>query len=60
MMKPSTKDQVEGKLHEIKREIKETVGEATTDPNLAESGHAEKQAGKVQQIIGRVEKAVGA
>jgi len=38
MMKPSTKDQVEGKLHEIKGEIKETVGEAKTDPNLAEVG----------------------
>ena len=59
MLKPSTKDLLEGKLHEAKGKIKETVGEATTDPNLEISGTAEKQAGKVQQIIGRVEKAVG-
>jgi uncharacterized protein YjbJ (UPF0337 family) len=60
MMKPSTKDQIEGKLHEVKGTIKEAVGEATTDPNLEISGNVEKQAGKVQQIIARVEKAVGA
>ncbi|MGO9646791.1 MAG: CsbD family protein [Terriglobales bacterium] len=59
MMKPSTKDQAEGKLHEVKGKIKQVVGEATTDPNLEISGEAEKQAGKVQQFVGRVEKAVG-
>jgi len=59
MMKPSTQDLIEGKLHEVKGKIKETVGEATTDPNLEISGNAEKQAGKIQQIVGRVEKAVG-
>jgi uncharacterized protein YjbJ (UPF0337 family) len=60
MLKPSTKDQIEGKLHEVKGKIKEVVGEATTDPNLEISGTAEKQAGKVQQVVARVEKAVGA
>jgi uncharacterized protein YjbJ (UPF0337 family) len=59
MMKPSTEDKVEGKIHEVKGTIKEAVGEATTDPNLESSGNAEKQAGKVQQIIGSAEKAVG-
>jgi uncharacterized protein YjbJ (UPF0337 family) len=60
MMKPSTKDQIEGTIHEVKGKIKEAVGEATTDPNLEISGTAEKHAGKVQQVIARVEKAVGA
>jgi uncharacterized protein YjbJ (UPF0337 family) len=59
MMKPSTKDQIEGKIHEVKGTIKEAAGEATTDPNLEISGNAEKQAGKVQQIIAHIEKAVG-
>ena len=60
MMKPSTEDKIDGKIHEVKGTINEAIGEATTDPNLESSGNAEKQAGKVQQIIGRVEKAVGA
>jgi uncharacterized protein YjbJ (UPF0337 family) len=59
MMRPSTEDQVKGKLHEVKGTIKEAVGEATTDPKLEISGIVEKHAGKVQQIIGRAEKAVG-
>jgi uncharacterized protein YjbJ (UPF0337 family) len=58
-MKPSTKDEIAGKLHEVKGKIKEEVGDATTDPNLEVSGNAEKNAGKVQNWIGRVEKAVG-
>jgi len=59
MMKSSTKDKVEGKLHEVKGGIKEDVGKATNDPNLEVLGKTEKKAGKVQAWIGRVEKAVG-
>jgi uncharacterized protein YjbJ (UPF0337 family) len=60
MLKPSTKDQAEGKLHQVVGKIKEEVGQATTDPDLEISGNTEKQAGKVQQVVGRIEKAVGA
>ena len=38
MMKPSTKDKVEGKLHEVKGEIKKEVGKATNNPDLEVSG----------------------
>ena len=58
-MKPSTQDRTEGKLHEIKGKIKEKVGKATNDPDLEVSGNAEKKAGKVQNLIDRVEKVVG-
>ncbi len=58
-MKPSTKDEILGKLHEVKGNIKEELGDATTDPNLEVSGNVEKNAGKVQNWIGRAEKAVG-
>jgi uncharacterized protein YjbJ (UPF0337 family) len=58
-MKPSTKDQVEGRLHEVKGEIKEKIGKATADPNVELSGKAEKKAGKLQKWVGRAEKAVG-
>ena len=58
-MKPSTQDRTEGKLHVVKGKIREEVGKATNDPDLEDSGNAEKNAGKVQNWIGRVEKAVG-
>jgi uncharacterized protein YjbJ (UPF0337 family) len=58
-MKPSTQDRSEGKLHEVKGRIKEEIGKATRDPDLEVSGEAEKNVGKVQNWIGRAEKAVG-
>ena len=58
-MKPSTQDRAEGKLHEVKGKVKEEVGKATNDPKLEDAGAAEKNAGKVQNWIGRAEKAVG-
>ena len=57
-MKPSTQDRTEGKIHEVKGSIKETVGKATNNPELEDSGNAEKNTGKVQKWIGRVEKAI--
>ena len=59
MMKPSTKDQAEGKLHEVKGKIKEEIGKVTNDPDLEASGEAEKNVGKIQNWVGRAEKAVG-
>jgi uncharacterized protein YjbJ (UPF0337 family) len=58
-MKPSTKDQVEGKLHEIKGKVKEKAGQVTGNPNVAAKGQAEKLAGKVQTKVGQVEKVLG-
>ena len=58
-MKPSTEDTTEGKLHEVKGKIKEEIGKAVNKPDLEDSGNVEKNAGKVQGWIGRVEKAVG-
>jgi len=58
-MKPSTNDRTEGKFHEVKGKIKEQVGKVTNNPNLEVTGDAEKKAGKVQDWIGRAEKAIG-
>ncbi|HCE67537.1 MAG: CsbD family protein [Geobacteraceae bacterium GWC2_55_20] len=55
-MKPSTKDQIEGKFHEVKGKIKETAGKLSDDPELEGEGVGEKIAGKVQQKIGQVKK----
>jgi uncharacterized protein YjbJ (UPF0337 family) len=55
-MKPSTKDEIEGKVHEVKGNVKEKVGQLTNNPNLQGEGQAEKVGGKVQQKIGQVKK----
>jgi uncharacterized protein YjbJ (UPF0337 family) len=59
MMKPSTDDKTTGKLHEVKGTIKQKVGELTNKPDLEAEGRAEKNAGKVQNWVSKVEKAVG-
>ena len=59
-MKPSTEDKTTGKLHEVKGAIKQKAGEITKNTNLEADGIAEKSAGKVQHVVGKIEKAVGA
>jgi uncharacterized protein YjbJ (UPF0337 family) len=55
-MKPSTKDELAGKLHETKGKLKEKVGEVTNNPDLEAEGQGEMLAGKVQKKVGQVEK----
>jgi uncharacterized protein YjbJ (UPF0337 family) len=55
-MKQSSRDQAEGKLHEVKGKVKEKVGRATNNPNLEDEGTDEKVAGKVQKKVGQVER----
>ena len=58
-MKASTKDQAEGKFHEVKGKVKEAAGHLTNNPDLEADGTAEKLAGNVQEKIGQVEKVLG-
>lgn len=53
-MKPSTKDEVEGKIHEVKGSVKEKVAKVTNNPDLEAEGTVEKVAAKVQKKIGRI------
>ena len=55
-MKPSTKDQVEGTLHEVKGAVKAAAGRVTNDPDLTNEGQAEKLVGEVQQKVGQVKR----
>jgi uncharacterized protein YjbJ (UPF0337 family) len=55
-MKPSTTDQIQGKLHEIKGKAKQKAGQVTNNPNLADEGQAEKIAGVIQKKVGQIEK----
>jgi uncharacterized protein YjbJ (UPF0337 family) len=55
-MKPSTNDQIEGNLHEMKGAVKEQVGRVTNNPTLRAKGKAENLAGKIQKKVGQLEK----
>lgn len=55
-MKPSTKDQTKGKMHEVKGTVKEGAGKATPNVSMEQQGRAEKITGKVQKNAGKVEK----
>jgi uncharacterized protein YjbJ (UPF0337 family) len=57
-MKPSTENEITGKVHEVKGTIKEKVGQLTNDPDLEGEGIVENITGKVQKNIGRVEKVI--
>jgi len=55
-MTPSTKDQIEGKFHEVKGKVKEAAGQAVGNPDLEGEGKAENLGGKVQKKLGQIEK----
>jgi uncharacterized protein YjbJ (UPF0337 family) len=57
-MQNSTKDQAEGKAHEVKGAVKEWAGKVADKPNLETEGQAEKIAGKVQKKVGQIEKVI--
>ena len=55
-MNQSTKDQLEGTLHDVKGSLKEKAGKLTNNPNLTAEGQGEKLGGKFQKKVGQVEK----
>ena len=40
-MKPSTKDEINGNVHEVKGAVKEAMGKVTNNPELEAKGKAE-------------------
>jgi uncharacterized protein YjbJ (UPF0337 family) len=59
MMKPSTRDNVEGTVREVNGNIKGTAGKLIKDPKLENAGNREKTLGKGQKINAGVEKSIG-
>jgi uncharacterized protein YjbJ (UPF0337 family) len=53
-MTQSTQDQIEGKLHELKGQVKETAGQVTGKPELTAEGQDEHLAGTIQKKIGQI------
>jgi len=58
-MANNTRQQLEGKLHEVKGDAKEKAGELTHNPDLEAEGRTEKIAGTVQKTLGEIEKLIG-
>jgi uncharacterized protein YjbJ (UPF0337 family) len=59
-MKPSTKDQVGGKVQAAQGKLKEQAGQLTGNPDLEDEGTVQKIGGKAREMIGKIEKAAGA
>lgn len=53
-MTSSKTDKAEGKLHEVKGELKEALGNVSNDPALETEGQDENTSGKIQKKIGQI------
>ena len=54
-MKPSTQNEINGNIHEVKGAVKSTVGKVTNNPELEAKGKAEHNLGKVEKKVGQIE-----
>lgn len=55
-MKDSTVDQVKGKFHEVKGDLKVKVASVTNNPDLEADGENEKLAGQIQKKVGQIKR----
>ena len=58
-MTNSTRQQIEGDLHDAKGTATEAAGKLSNDPDLEAEGRIEKVAGIVQKKLGEIEKLIG-
>jgi len=58
-MKSSTRDEAEGKLHQVTGTIKEVAGRLSDNPELEAEGKDEILSGKAQEKIAQIKKVVG-
>ncbi|MFO7686995.1 MAG: CsbD family protein [Desulfobacterales bacterium] len=58
-MKSSTRDEAEGKWHQVKGKIKEVAGKVGLNPDLEDEGKKENRNGEIQEKIGEIKKVVG-
>jgi uncharacterized protein YjbJ (UPF0337 family) len=59
IMKSSTRDQAEGKFHEIKGKLREVAGKLSDNPKLEAEGSFEKVSGQVQGRVGHAKRVQG-
>lgn len=53
------RDEVEGKMDNVKGKVKEGVGDLTGDDRLKAEGEADQASGKTQETWGKVKRGVG-
>jgi len=58
-MKPSTKNEIQGKARETKGKMKESIGQKRNRPDVRDRGTAEKVDGKIQEKAGQIGKVFG-
>jgi uncharacterized protein YjbJ (UPF0337 family) len=58
-MKPSTKDEIKGTLHQVKGKVKEKAGQIVNNPDLEAKGKAERNTGEVDKKVAQIEKVLG-
>jgi len=58
-MKSSTKNNAEGRMHQLKGKSKQILGKIFKNRKLEAKGKAENLEGNVQEKIGKVKKVVG-
>jgi uncharacterized protein YjbJ (UPF0337 family) len=58
-MKSSTRDNLEGKMHQVKGKIKETVGKVINDRVMEAEGTVENISGKAQEKMSEIKKVAG-
>jgi uncharacterized protein YjbJ (UPF0337 family) len=58
-MRPSTRDQIKGELHQIRGRAKVKVGQITNNRHMAAAGRSETLAGKIQKKFGRIKRVFG-
>ncbi len=49
MMKPSTRDNAQGKFHEVKGKVKEKAGQLTNDRGLEAEGTLKRRPGRFKE-----------
>jgi uncharacterized protein YjbJ (UPF0337 family) len=55
-MKSSTRDNAEGKMHQVKGKLKEAAGIIIGNDDLEAEGKGEKLEGQVQEKLGQIKK----
>ena len=57
-MKSNTKNSAEGKIHQVRGKIKETIGKIVNNHELEIEGKVESAKGKIQEKIGEIGKVI--
>ena len=57
-MNTSTKEKIEGNIHEAIGKVKETAGALTDNPRLKADGQNESLNGKIHKKVGKLEEAL--